>query len=203
MKNALICCLVILAGCSRSVLGSPILDQSQTDFSSGEFVHGTVSVAQTFTPSVTGSLAELDLFMSNDDTAEGKPLIVSIYDTLNGAPNDSLGTVDLNNIAGNYAWYALDFSSLDISLNANSLYSFVLSCPGSFYGIYPGGSVNANSYTRGMALIQGDAGSSWQPDTRAPQLMFQTYMTVPEPRSSVLLLLAGALLGARKLRHAA
>lgn len=203
MKKSILCLLALLAGWNRSGLAVSILDQSQLDFSSGEFVQGNISVAQTFTPSITGDLAELDLFMSNDDTAEGKPLIVSICDTVSGVPGNLLGTEDLNNVGQNYAWYALDFSGLDISLNANTQYAFVLSCPGTFYGIYPGGSVNPNSYTRGMALIQNGVGATWQPDTRAPQLMFQTYMTVPEPCSTLLFLLGCGLFGARRFRYGA
>ena len=203
MKITTVCIIAALVGWYRAALSITILDQSQGDFSSGEFVHGTVSVAQTFTPSVSGSLAQLNLFMSNHDTAEGLPLVVSIYNTQGGVPNSSLGTIDLNNIGSYYNWYALDFSSLDISLNANTLYAFVLSCPGSFFGIYPGGSVNPYSYTRGMALIQGDVGASWQPDTRAPQLTFATYMTVPEPCSTVLILLACGVFGSRRFHFGA
>jgi hypothetical protein len=204
MKSALAICLTIFVGLSQGVFGAPIIiDQSQTDFSSGEFVYGTVSVAQTFTPSVTGSLAQLDLFLSDNNPSDAKTLVVSIYDTLGGVPKNPLGTMDLNNISGDYFWYSLNFATLNISLNANTLYAFVLSSPDSFESsIYPGGSVNSNSYTRGMALIQGDLGQPWQPDTRAPQLMFQTYMNVPEPRAAVMLLFAGGLLGARSLRRA-
>ena len=167
--------MALLAGWNRTVLSIPILDQSQTAFSSGEFVQGDISVAQTFTPSISGNLSLLDLFMSNNDTAEGKPLIVSIYNTQGGIPNNLLGTVDLNNIGQDYAWYSLDFSSEGIFLNANTQYAFELSCPGTFYGIYPGGSVN-DSYSGGMALIQNGIGAAWQPDNRAKDLVFQTYI---------------------------
>lgn len=200
MKITLMCFLALVVGWSRSGAAIPILDQSQLDFSSGEFVQGNISVAQTFTPSITGDLASLDLYIANHDTAEGKPLIVSICDTVSGLPGNQLGTVDLNNIGQNYTWYSLDFSSLDISLNANTQYAFVLSCPGTFYGVYPAGSVNPNSYTGGMALIQNGIGASWQPDGRAPQLVFETYMTIPEPCSIGLLLLGGGLLGVRRFR---
>ena len=171
--------MALLVGISKAAMAVPILDQSQLSFSSGEFVQGNISVAQTFTPSVGGELASLDLFMSNHDTGEGKPLIVSIYNTQNGTPDSLLGTMDLNNIGGNYAWYSIDFSSLDMYLSANSLYAFVLSAPGTYLGIYPGGSVN-DSYSGGMALIQNGVGATWQPDNRAKDLVFQTYMTVPD-----------------------
>jgi hypothetical protein len=131
--------LALLAAWCWPALGNPIVDQSQTGFNSGAFVQGTISMAQTFTPSISGDFAELDLFMANHDTAEGQPLIASIYATQGGLPSTMLGTEDLNGVGNSYAWYALDFSGANIHLNANNLYAFVLSCPGTFYGLYVGG----------------------------------------------------------------
>jgi len=179
-------------------LGDPVLDQLQLDFSSGEFVHGDVSVAQTFTPSITGDLVQLNLFMSNHDTAEGLPLIISIYNTQNGVPSTQLATVSLADIGEYYSWYNVAFSG--VYLTANNLYAFVLSAPGTFYGIYPGGSVNPNSYTRGMTLIQNGVGASWEPDTRSPQLLFETWMAVvPEPSNIYVGLALVFLCGVRSI----
>jgi hypothetical protein len=193
MQAMRICLTALVIGLGRVAFGAPILDQSQLDFGSGAFVQGNISIAQTFTPSISGHLADLDLFMSNHDPGEGKPLIVSMYNTQNGVPKSLLGTDVLNNIGGDYAWYALDFSSSDIYLQANTLYAFVLSAPGTFYGIYPGGSAG-DSYSRGMALEQNGIGASWEPDTRAPDLVFQTFMTVPDSADASVLLLSATFL---------
>jgi hypothetical protein len=199
MKTPEILLAGLLVGWSCTGLSSTILDQWQADDSSSENVYGNVSVAQTFTPSVSGNLAELDLFLSNHNTGEGLPLLISIYTTLGGVPNSSLGTFNLNNVPQNWTWHYLDFSGLGISLSANTQYAVVLSCPGTFYGIAARGSINLNNYLGGRALIQADVGTPWFPDNRAPQLDFYTYMTVPEPSSCVLVLLACGLFGVRKI----
>jgi hypothetical protein len=166
---------------TASLKAQAFLDQANGDFSSSAYAQGAISMAQTFTPSVNGYLTELDLFLSKNNYAENFPLIISIYNTQGGVPNNSLGTLSLNSIGQNWSWYDIDFSSLHISLAANQLYAFVLSCPGSFNGISPGGSVNPNAYTRGMSLVQNAPGDAWEAYSRAPDLTFQTWMVVPEP----------------------
>jgi hypothetical protein len=178
--------IVLMAVATNSPGAQPFLDQANGDFSSSAYVQSNISMAQTFTPSVSGYLSELDLFLSNHNTAENKPLIISIYDTLNGVPGSSFGTLSLNGVGSNWDWHYIDFSSLHISLVANQLYAFVLSCPGTFYGISPGGSVLGTSYPRGMSLVQNDIGTAWETYSRAPDLTFQTWMVVPEPSACAL-----------------
>jgi hypothetical protein len=170
-----------------------ILDQSQTDFGSTAFIQGTTSMAQTFTPSIAGDFAQLDLYLARDAYFETEPLLITITDTANGLPNNALGSATLSNISSDSRdWYSIDFSSQNILLSANTLYAFELSCPGSFYGITDGGSVN-DSYPGGMSLVQDGTGASWQPYSRAPDLMFQTWMIpVPEPFIGTLIVLGFA-----------
>ena len=116
----------------------------------------------------------------------------------NGSPADVLGTVTLSNVSNDsWNWYAIDLSSQNIFLNANSLYAIILSCPGSFYGIAAGGTVN-DSYPGGMALVQSGAGTSWYAYTRAVDLTFETWMipgeAVPEAYVSPSAWLVGGLL---------
>jgi hypothetical protein len=176
--------MALLLGWSRTSLGGPILvlDQSDTVNSSGEYLGGGTgikAIAQTFTPAISGQLAVLNLLLNNNGSGND-PLVASIYDTQNGLPNNLLGTEDLYNISGQYfAWYSMDFTNLAINLNANTLYAFVFTHLTGGY-IYMRGTV-LDSYPRGMELVQTSSNPSWQPDTRSPDMCFETYMIVPEP----------------------
>jgi hypothetical protein len=177
--------IVLMAVFANSLEAQPFLDQANTDGSSSAFVQdGGISMAQTFTPSVSGYVAELDLMVANGDGSN--PLIVSIYDTQSGVPNNSLGTLNLYGAGAYWDWYYMDFSSLHISLAANQLYAFVLSTHGNFDAR---GSVLGTSYPRGMSLVQNGTGAAWEAYSRAPDLTFQTWMVVPEPSVCALAML--------------
>jgi hypothetical protein len=167
---------------TRLVSQTLVLDQSNTANSSGEYLGGgtgNTALAQTFTPGISGKFAQVDLLLDNNGSPSD-PLIVSVYDTKNGLPNNLLGTENLYDISGQYfAWYSVDFSSLNINLTANTLYAFVFTHPIGGY-IYVRGTVG-NSYANGMALVQTTSNPSWQPDTRSVDSCFRTYMIVPEP----------------------
>jgi hypothetical protein len=190
MKTTL-CLAVFIVGWGSTVLGVPILDQSQTSLGSGEFVQGTISVAQTFAPSLNGSLSSLNLVLNNNNDAEGKPLFVSIYNTQGGVPGTALGTKSRTIIsAGIFATYSFDFSDLNIVLNANTEYAIVLSAPATASGYYVRGSVG-DTYTGGLTLTQASAGAPWQTDTRERDFAFQTSMNVPDATDFSIVAMAG------------
>jgi hypothetical protein len=175
-------------------LSVPILDQSQTFHDSGEFVQGTISVAQTFDPSLSGRLASINLVLDDNNVSEQKPLIVSIYTTQSGVPGTVLGTKSLNNIRGDiFATYSVDFSDLNIVLDRNMDYSIVLSAPGTFNGFYVRGSIG-DTYAGGLTLVQAAAGAAWQADTRERDFAFQTFMNVPDATNIGIVAVSGVFI---------
>lgn len=185
MKITTICLIALLLGLKRDCLGIPILDQSNTSYSSGEFLGGgtgNTAILQTFTPGISGQLAELNLLLDANGGSQNNPLIVSVYNTQNGLPQNRLGSENLYNISGDYfAWYMMDFSSQNIQLNANTLYALVFTHPVGSY-VYVRGTVN-DSYLGGTEFLQTSSDPSWQPDTRSRDISFQTFMTVPDAPS--------------------
>lgn len=181
---------------NRNCLGIPILDQSNTANSSGEFLGGATgntAILQTFTPGITGQLATLNLLLDANEGSGNNPLIVSIYGTQNGLPQTLLGSEDLYNISGEYfGWYSMDFSSLDIQLNADTLYAMVFTHPTGNY-VYVRGTVN-NSYYGGAEFLETSSNPTWQPDTRSEDINFETFMNVPDAPSVVTLILSAVFL---------
>jgi hypothetical protein len=192
MKTSTVCLITLLAGWSRFVLGVPILDQSQTSLGSGEFVQNTILVAQTFTSSLNGHLDSINLVLNSNNSAEAKPLFVSIYDTQGGFPGSVLGTTSLNNVSGSFfATYTIDFSGQNIFLNSHVQYAIVLGAPGTFNGFYVRGSVG-DTYSGGLTLTQASPGAAWVTDTRERDFAFQTFMNVPDS-TNVTVLVASSL----------
>ena len=172
---------------------TPVLDQSQINFSSSAYANESYTTAQTFTPGIGGTFAQLDLFLGRADAGDASPLVISIADTSGGVPNHILGSTTFNGFGSYWNWYSINLSSLNITLNAGSLYAIELSCPGSFSGVDLGGDVYGPDYPRGMTLVEDPTGDGgWQVFPRAPELTFQTWMVVPEP-SAMVLITAGFL----------
>ena len=179
--KTLACLLGALATCTGVGHSTPLLDQSQTYWQSIVRVGGDISVAQTFTPSVTGFLTQLDLFAGRQNFGETNAFLISIANTQGGLPNSVLATVSQTAFIPDVrSWYSYDFSSAHLTLNAGVQYAIVLGCPGSFNGIGVGGSLD-ETYQPGVSL-QRNGTDPWSTYGRAADLMFQTYMTqVPEP----------------------
>src|SRR5438105_7750052 len=84
----------------------PILDQSQTTSYGGGFFWADKRLAQTFTPSITGTLDHLEAFTDNwDNSLPSSPLNLQIVDTINGVPSGPiLASVDFPPYINNYGW---------------------------------------------------------------------------------------------------
>ncbi len=169
---------------------APVLDQSSTDFSSSSYVYNGVSMAQTFTPSISGALSDLMLFSSQGQPSS-QPIFMSIDSTSQGMPNQVLGNLSFQITDQSWTWYDLNFANQNIQLTSGTLYALVISSDGLGGIANPAGSVE-DHYSGGMSLVQNGAGTAWEPYARAVDLDFQTYMIaeVPEP-SCVLIILAG------------
>jgi len=169
--------------------GTTVLDQSQTDVGSSVHVYGDRSFAQIFTPSVAGFLTRLDLFANRNNFQETQPFFVSIASTRDGLPDGVLATVAQTDFdLFDRIWYSHDFSGANLSLTPSVQYAVVFSCPGSFNGITVGAAFE-NQYPRG-AMFQRIGTTPWIPYEGFggvnSDLMFKTYMTVPEPSTFVL-----------------
>jgi hypothetical protein len=177
----------------------PYLDQSEPLWGSSSYIYGDVSMAQTFTPAIGGILTRLDLCLSPNGPTTG-PLLISIDTTENGVPQSALGLTTLTGpLAGVWAWYSFDLSSLSIDLTTGQTYAIVLSAPNTVYAITSEGTTD-DSYSGGNSLVQNGVGAPWQTYTREEDLAFQTFMSpVPEPPSRSVLILAAICLYCMRL----
>ncbi len=131
-------------------LATPILDQSQELFTGRSAVFDQVSIAQTFTPAITGQLDHVDLYVC--DKAWGSnplvpmdphyPATISIrHAGTGGAPTGALlGHVDVDGFIADtdydwdedgspdfhVGWNSVDFLAQSVFLNAGSLYAIVI-----------------------------------------------------------------------------
>jgi hypothetical protein len=171
----------------------PFLDQSQIQWGSSSYIQGDISMAQTFTSTIGGSLTRLDLCLSRNNDSETQPLVISIDATQNGVPTTTLGSTVFNSFQSDvWAWYSFDFSSQSITFAPNQTYAIVLSNYGSFNGISSEGTTY-DSYLGGQTLVQNGVDAPWQNYSRELDMTFQTWVTpVPEP-SSLAIVVASCL----------
>ncbi len=175
-----------------AVLTNPtaVEQQNTTVTSSGFAMTSTSWTGQTFTPSVSGKIAQvdLDLFCSGC-TGTTPNLTVSVRATSGatpvptGADLASATLAGFNSGAGGY--YSVTFSS-PLSVTAGTryaivvratsnpstgTYAYVCSCAGT-------GTVNSNPYANGQRVTSANSGSTWTADTTVGgrDLGFKVYM---------------------------
>lgn len=188
---------------------APILDQSVVLASgrAGIAVENGQSAAQIFTPSLSGSLAQVDLQIYRTTTSLTSPVTLEVRGVSGGLPDfgsPALGSVsfsaaalpvynDPNDTNPTIPLYSLDVSQLGIDLSAGSQVALVLTNP----TYYPDWVVwvNAGSYAAGSACYtpQPNAWSCASGQANG----FQTFMA-PEPAPAALIVLAVPLLELRR-----
>jgi len=176
------------------------------------------SLAQTFTPGVSGQLDHIDLLMGDDTFPDPSyPATVSIRTTVGGLePSDTvLGTVNVTTgfVVG---WNSIDFLGESVFLTAGTRYGIVMENDDINRDVDPTDTWRVqfrdNHYLGGAHWARNrDATGGWGPwylpigskPGVPPSLAgdadaaFRTYM-VPEPASLALLLLGGLMLLRRK-----
>jgi len=146
LPKVFVCVGLLLVSCTRlqayvdppppPPTSPPFLDQSQIQWGSSSYIQGDISMAQTFTSTIGGSLTRLDLCLSRNNDSETKPLVISIDATQNGVPTTTLGSTVFNSFESDvWASYSFDFTSDSITFTPNQTYAIVLSNYGSFNGV--------------------------------------------------------------------
>jgi len=171
----------------------PILDQYQTTNSGGGFFWANRHVAQTFTPSFSGTLDRLESYMDSwYSSSTPLPTTVRIVDTVNGVPSGAvLASINVPSYPTTIGWNTFSFASQNVYLQADHLYGYIfLNNDPEFednqtngVGVQWGGNV----YPRGKSWQWTPQGGweDWSPfyGPGVSDLEFRTWMTpvVPEP----------------------
>jgi hypothetical protein len=135
---------------------------SQTTGSGGSSVYGANWYGQTFQYSEKFNLTQVSLYLHKIGSPAGD-FIVSIRQTSGGLPTGSdlvSASMTASSISTSYTWYNF---TMNIVLNASSLYAIVVRCPNgentNFIGWYY--AMATNPYANGTQVISLDGGSSW------------------------------------------
>ena len=140
--------------------------------------------AQTFTPSLTGSLDQVDLFLSNRGAVQ--PLTVEIHDVVGGAPGATvLATASLPtaSVPAGPSWVSVTFTT-PAELQAGIQYAIVLSTSDPIANGYAWSCASPGGYTGGDAYDQLPSSSGWEQTTLGGQsadFLFRTYAPVEYP----------------------
>ena len=201
---------------TSSVFGSVILDQSNVySFPPGGLsVDSTFDAGQTFTVGVAGRLAHVDLQVMRFQNTS-LPLFLDIRTTSGGLPTESntstLTTVSMapTNLTvftgGNISFpiVAFDVSAANIAVTPGEQLAITLRSANASSDGYiwlTGGQAN-DAYAAGSAVNRA-SGGTWQvlSGINLQDASFQTFVSVPEPASMVLLALPLLLAHRRKGR---
>lgn len=187
---------------------APVLDQKQEQYGGGGFVGIDRQVAQTFVPSVSGQLVSVDVYPDwwTQPPPSIEPLRLRISGTVNGKPDGNyvMGGVTLP-VRNN--WTSVSLREFDIWLDAGTTYAlWFTSDDPTLDKASMAVAVNwrPDMYAAGQAL-ELRTGEDWKPwkiqerDGPTADVMFRTFMEVPDPgESAVLCAAASALLLRRR-----
>ncbi|HEX8117203.1 MAG TPA: carboxypeptidase regulatory-like domain-containing protein, partial [Pyrinomonadaceae bacterium] len=161
-----------------SLLPSAVEEQTTLEFFSNSFTT-TVWQAQTFTPSATGRLNQVDFQAAlSSATSTLGTVVVEIRNSASGVPGSTvLASANLTTInsTGN-AWYTVNFAAPP-SVNAGTQYAIVLRAATG--GPYRGVRTSTDAYAGGSWLQSSNSGGSWSQlvsGTATLDLAFRAYV---------------------------
>jgi Ca2+-binding RTX toxin-like protein len=197
MRRVSLASLVASVALAGSLLGLAVnaalaaagtLDQSQTSAVAGFGVGPSQHVGQTFTPGLSGSLDQADLYLGRTCTSPTGNLRVQIRTVSGGTPtNDVLATasvpaasVPVGTNSQNYGWVEVPFAAA-ATVSAGTLYAIVAStggtCPSIAYTYWWGLQIQ-NPYGGGTDVYSLDGGASWT-ISGVYDNAFKTYVLTP------------------------
>jgi hypothetical protein len=117
---------VSIGGASTtSAASDAVLDQFQEQDTGGAHFWANSFLAQTFTPSITGLLDQVDLDIDAWDEQPFYPATISVVEVVGGKPSGGvLGSVSLPSLA--MGWYEVDFFAESVFLTSGEQYGIVL-----------------------------------------------------------------------------
>lgn len=186
VKKLIFSSLILIALCGENgvVNSATILDQVQESRNRGGYIYNNKYLAQTFIPSISGTLNSIDLLVDTWQDDPGYPTVLSI------AKGNPGGVVVGETVvtAPDVWWQAFDLSSENIYLDAGIIYSIIMSNddPGYDDGLSFGVNWNwsDNPYADGELWIWEPISGWYISDSGTADLSFRTYMsvaTVPLP----------------------
>ena len=200
-------------------LAAAILDQHWSDpyLQPGTgygFTESWGAVAQTFTPSVTGtlSLIEIHAARQNISSYPADWFIVSVWSVSSGYPLTPLASVQIPHDSippGRHAeWISADFRPSEVRVNANEPLAIVVSSIGDAYytwtatGNFPWLHTTIPEYEHGTTLFRPTGAPNWEPLFYPTDQLFREFVEpIPEPSALSLCVLGLALFAARRRRN--
>ncbi len=171
-----------------------VLDRQLTGPATGDYgFDGARSIAQTFAVGVAGTLSRIEIRATEaGDPWNDGDLVLSVYDTVNSTPRNSLVDVVIPESTfpgiGQFIWVDCDVSSSGIQVASGEQLAIVATSSDARHYAWastlngPGGAEHRGSFN----------GNVWEPVNPDLDMLFRTYVTVPEP-STILLLATGAV----------
>ncbi len=142
----------------------PVLDQSQTNFTSWSGLAGD-QLAQTFKPSVSAFLAKIEVPLAWSNPSIASNVNVEIRSDSGGVPGTQLAFKAISGtdipVTPNYGWITVSFAGLAVSLSAGATYWIIVTYAYVNNNVLYWGSSSADVYSNGAAYYSSDNGSSW------------------------------------------
>jgi len=113
--------VALIANLPTMVSATPVLDQKQETSNAGIAFWQDMPVAQTFKPSITGQLVQLDLGLVWSTQVSDRTAHITITEWVESSPGTALWQVDVT------SGTIVDFSAQNISLVAEETYAIVAS----------------------------------------------------------------------------
>jgi hypothetical protein len=184
--------LTVLAASAVLVLGvaasasAGTLDQQQTASNTDAGLFSAQSVAQTFTPGLTGRLDQVDLLLLKVGTPPGPSVTAEIRGVSGVSPGAApLATtsIPISSVGTTQAFLSFTFAS-PASVTAGTKYSIVVYSPGAGGNAVGSRYQNSDVYSGGAMFFDATEpippGSAWGPNATS-DMAFKTYVAPPLP----------------------
>jgi hypothetical protein len=163
------------------------LDQQQTVSNTDAGLFSSQSVAQTFTPGLTGRIDQVDLSLFKVGTPPGPSVTVEIRGTSGSIPGGAplaTASIPISSVGIAPAFLSFTFAS-PASIAAGTKYAIVVYSPGAGGNAVGVRYQNTDVYSGGASFYDASEpippGSAWIPNGASSDLAFKTYVAPPLP----------------------
>jgi hypothetical protein len=210
LRRAIVSSLLVVLSASPTWAGPVVLDQEfdPTVSSPIGFAVGPMDVAQTFTVGRAGRLASVEMNVRRGSETTAGDLIVELRHLESGAPTQpsapALASVAVPRslVPADFGFVSVDFSAANVHVGVGDVLSLVLRDPVADVVTPPVGSSyewkNGNGYAGGVMFLRNRRllGNSapWAPNQNIiNDVLFRTFVEVPEPAGGLLWLTIAAM----------
>jgi hypothetical protein len=176
-------CMALLSG---SLGAAEVLDQ-QNDVTGSATADSTASggqeLAQTFTVGVDGTLSRIELQLSRPSFTTSGAVMLNVYNTSGGQPNESLGTASLPWDAVSptgYGFQSFDVSSFEIPVQEGDVLAISIKAETLFFWR---STFNLDPYAGGESMyrVLNSPPGPWTSFSPSHDYGFQTYVDAMDP----------------------